>query len=178
MPFFRGKPARCLSSVIPKPCEQIDSWTTFKLSHAAPQLTNWCIELLNAAPWAHDGLEEQRCAAGKNCLSLPPPTCDLLEVFCHLFRYQPGGVSSACKQHSLIPIIQASHEHNRPNSEALIYEAYPSWPELARTVKRAVLYRNTSRNYILSICSNTVKLLSLFVGFGCIWELHLFIYFF
>lgn len=144
MPFFRGKPAQCATSVIPKPCEQTDSWTTFKLSHAAPQLPNWCTELLNAALRAHNGLEEQRCAAGNNSLSLPLPTRDSLEVFCHLFRSQPGGVSSVCEQHSPVPIIQASHGHNRPNSEALIYEAYPSWPELARTVERAVLYRNTA----------------------------------
>lgn len=107
-----------------------------QLSNFLTQPHNWQIDAFSC--WIQlsgpmMALLSKGAQLGNDCLSLPPPKRDLLQVISQLCRYQPGPVSCVPKWHSLIPITWESHGHTRPHFQALTYEAYPSWSDFTET---------------------------------------------
>lgn len=91
-----------------------------------------------------------------------PPKWDSLQVFCHLFRWQPCALFLFPNSHDL-GIPWAPHGHTRAHPW---YRAHASWFDLAETMARADLHRNTGNNHILLICTDPVMPPALFLGFG------------
>jgi len=67
-----------------------------QLSNFLTEPHSWQIDAFNC--WIqHSGptmaLLSKGAQLGNNCLSLPPPKCEFLQAFCHLFRYQSARVT-------------------------------------------------------------------------------------